>query len=344
MKTVPLGSSPVTVSTVALGTWTFAGDAIWGKSEEARCVSVVHAAIDRGITLFDSAPNYGNGRSEEILGKAVANRSDVFVATKFKIDGRTAADLRKMVDESRSRLRRDRIDLMQVHWPGATPDDTQRGLETLFLLREEGAIANVGVCNFGVFDLDETAELPIVSNQIPYNLLWRSVEGDEGIARRSRTLGRTTIAYSVLQQGLLTGRYSALAEFPTGRRRTRHFNSTEVAANHSDSGFERETDAALKGFLDVANTLGRSPIELALSFVATTPDIDVMLLGARTVDQLERSCDAAESRLTQVGRLLLEEATEPLRRAVGAHADMYQSRSRIRFPDSAGRPIRRATP
>lgn len=347
MKRVSLGETGMSVSTVALGTWTFAGDVIWGSSDEKRCIRVVDAAIERGITLFDTAPNYGNGRSEEILGKALRHRDNVVVATKFKINGKTAAELKAMVDDSRRRLGRDRIDLMQVHWPGGDSGETRRALETLLELRERSIVGAVGVCNFGVFDLDETKDLPIVSNQIPYNLLWRAVEGDDesadhrGIAAFSRSLGRTTIAYSALQQGLLTGRYEHLGAFPTGRRRTRHFSSTEAATLHSERGFAVETETALGTLLRAAETIGRPLLHLALSFVATANDIDTVLIGARDDEQLHASVDAAETSLSAEERELLETATAELKRAVGGHADMYQSESRIRFPGPDGAPIRR---
>lgn len=340
MRTIPLGTNGATVSSIALGTWTFAGDGIWGPSEEAACVRVVDAAIDRGITLFDTAPNYGNGRSETVLGKAVRNRTDVTVATKCKIDGKRPEDLRTIVTDSLTRLKRDRIDLMQIHWPGATPEETRAALSTFLELRKEGLVGELGSCNFGVFDLAETADVPLVSNQIPYSLLWRAVEGDEGIAAQSHSLGRATIAYTVLQQGLLSGRYSSLDDFPEGRKRTRHFGQQWPGTMHQETGFEAQTAAALTELVRVARLTGRPLLELALAFVSGADEIDVTLIGARDEAQLLASCDAAESELSPEERAALKAATDPLRRAVGDHADMYQSESRTRFPDSQGQPTR----
>lgn len=342
MRTIALGTHGKTISSVALGTWTFAGDHIWGASEEAACIRVVEAAIDRGITLFDTAPNYGGGRSETVLGKALGNRTDVTVATKCKIDGKRRDDLRKIVTDSLTRLKRDRIDLMQIHWPGTTPDETRAALSTFQDLQREGLVGEVGVCNFGVFDLAETADFPVASNQIPYNLLWRAVEGDAGIAARSHSLGRTTIGYTVLQQGLLTGRYDSLEAFPEGRKRTRHFGQQWPGTMHSEPGFEAQTAAALTELLGVAEQAGRPLLELALAFVVNANEIDSTLIGARDEAQLTTSCDAAESEISIDERVALIEATEPLRKAIGNHADMYRTESRIRFPDPEGKPIRTA--
>nr|MDA3951822.1 aldo/keto reductase [Spirochaeta sp.] len=337
---IPIGTDGTTISSIALGTWTFAGDGIWGASEEAACIRVVEAAIDRGITLFDTAPNYGNGRSETVLGKAVGNRTDITVATKCKIDGTRPEDLRKIVTDSLSRLKRDRVDLMQIHWPGATTADTRAALSAFRDLQKEGLVGKIGACNFGVFDLAETNDFPLVSNQIPYSLLWRAVEGPAGIAAQSHDSGLTTIAYTVLQQGLLSGRYTSLDDFPEGRKRTRHFGQQWPGTMHSEAGFEAQTAAALAEFLRVARQAGRPLLELALAFVAGSEEIDSLLIGARDEAQLLASCDAAESEISPDERTALKAATEPLRQAVDGHADMYRSESRVRFPDPRGEPTR----
>lgn len=340
MHTIPLGKNGTKISSIALGTWTFAGDRLWGGTEETACIRVVEAAIDRGITLFDSAPNYGNGRSEDVLGKAVRNRTDVTVATKCKIDGTQPEDLRGIVTGSLSRLKRDRVDLMQIHWPGPTPEETRAALAVFTELQQEGLIGEIGACNFGIFDLAETADFPLTSNQIPYNLLWRTVEGDDGIAARSHALDRVTIAYTVLQQGLLTGRYRSLETFPEERKRTRHFGQHWPETMHSETGFEAQTAAVLKSLLGIAEQAGRPLLELALAYVADGDEIDSMLIGARDVTQLHLSCDAVSSGLSADERSALKAATESLRKAIGNHADMYRTESRIRFPGSNGEPTR----
>ncbi len=344
MNSRPVGDTGMVMSSVALGTWTFASDGIWGGSQERECIRVVHAALDRGITLFDTAPNYGDGRSESILGSALRGRENGFIASKFKIDGKSGGELRRMVTDSLRRLRRDAIDIMQVHWPGTTTEETREALALLFRMRDEGLVREVGVCNFGVFDIEETRDFPIVTNQIPYSLLWRAVEGRDGIAAVSRASGRRTIAYTVLQQGLLSGRYRTLASFPEGRKRTRHFSSRHPAARHGEGGFEGQTERALSRILDLSEKFRRPVVALALGFVRANPDIDTMLLGARTVDQLNELCSLADTQLTAGEVSTLRDVTADLKESIGAHADMYEGVSRIRFPGPDGTPTRTRTP
>ena len=340
MRTVSLGSEGLSISEVALGTWTFAGDAIWGATEESRCIRVVHAALDRGVTLFDTAPNYGDGRSERILGDALQRRGDAYVATKLKIDGKRSGDIRAATIESLRRLRRDAIDLMQIHWPAATTGETVEALETFEAMRREGLIRHIGVCNFGVYDLDELPDVPVVSNQLPYSALWRVIE--EEIAGRSKERGVATIAYSVLQQGLLSGAYGSVAEFPDGRKRTRHFGRRRPAVRHRESGMEEETERALKALRALCRALDRPLPEIALAFARSRPFIDVVLVGARTEEQLVDGIEAAGSDLTEADVRAVEDATEELLRAAGGNPDMYLTESRIRFRGASGEATRSA--
>lgn len=326
-------------SRIVLGTWTFAGDAIWGPSEETAAVDVIHAALDAGVTLFDTAPNYGGGRSEALLGRALNGVDRAAVATKLKVDGLDRAQIEHKIDESRRRLKRDRIDLFQIHWPVLSTEETARALDVVFDLRERGVVGSVGVCNFGEFDIAEHGDREIVSNQLPYSLLWRVIEG--GIAAASRAAGIPTIAYTVLQQGLLGGRYHSVAEFPPGRMRVRLFSASHEAANHTDPGHEALVDDVLSQLHDLARESGLSCSHLALGYVASRPFIDRILVGARSVDQLRGVLDAIATPLDAaiVGRL--EAATDSLREALGGNPDMYQSESRVRFRAADGGPVRR---
>lgn len=339
MNRVELGDGGPGLSAVALGSWTFAGDKIWGPSEESQCIRVVHAALDRGINLFDTAPNYGEGRSEELLGKALVGRNDALVASKLRVEGKSEDEIRASVAESLRRLRRDRLDLLQIHWPAGKSEETEAALTLFLRMQEEGLVRRVGVCNFGLFDLQETRDVAIVSNQIPYSLLWRVAEN--GIGEASHARGIRTIAYTVLQQGLLTGKYRDLEDFPEGRKRTRHFASRRRAVRHSGAGMEAETARALAAIHDVSERFRRPVLDLALGFVNSRPFIDVMLLGARTEEQLFRSLEAAETTLSGEEMEAIEAATEELLQATGGNPDMYMTESRVRFPDPRGRPTRR---
>ena len=314
---------------MALGTWTFAGDAIWSESSENESISVIHAALDMGITLFDTSPNYGNGRSESILGRALANRPAAAVATKTKIGGRSRESIRQTIEESLARLQREAIDLMQIHWPGSSPEETASALDLFMEMKREGKIVNIGACNFGVHDLRETEKYPIISNQLPYNLMWRVVEKE--IAPLSKALGKRVWAYSPLQQGLLTGKYASLHDFPEGRKRTRHFSSEHEAAMHGEQGMEAETQAALTAFLKLSEETGIPPMKLGLSYIMSHPFIDTVLVGARTVSQLEELVASTEGTPDPGLIETLDSISQPLLEATGGNPDMYQPVSRVRY-------------
>jgi len=313
-------------SPIALGTWTFAGDSIWLESNDKESISVIHAALDMGITLFDTSPNYGNGRSETILGKAVKGRSNATIATKIKINDKSPADLRRYIEKSLKRLNRETIDLMQIHWPGNSSEETLEALDLFVTMKKEGKILNIGACNFGIFDLEETKNFPIISNQLPYSLMWRLIE--EQIAPLSKAQGKVVWIYSPLQQGLLSGRYSNIEDFPEGHMRTRHFSSTRTAANHGESGMENETQSTLKSFLTIASETNIPPLELGLRYIQSKSFIDTILIGARSIKQIEEIVLSLNGPLDKEIIELLNKGSGNLLAAADRNPDMYQSRVR----------------
>lgn len=327
MQMVRLGKQGPVVSRLSIGTWTFAGDAIWSSVEEKECVGVIHAAMDAGVNLFDSAPNYGSGRSERVLGLALQGRPDALVATKFKVDGKTPADLVRMVDESLRRLGREAIDIMQIHWPTEHKSELDAAFETLAGLRSAGKIRYLGVCNFGKRDLQDHHGRDFISNQLPYSLMWRGVEN--GIAEKSKELGLGVIAYSPLQQGLLSGKYQSLAQFPANRKQTRHFSSAWAATRHKEPGMEAQTEICLQGFNSIALETGIAPTNLALAYVLQRPFIDVALAGARSVAQLEELLTTFTVELDSTVVARLDAVSKDLLLATGDNPDMYQSIGRV---------------
>lgn len=318
----------VPFSPVALGTWSFAGDTIWAESDEKESIAVIHAALDRGIALFDTSPNYGSGRSEMILGKALKGRSRGSVATKIKVDGLSETEITRAVEQSLRNLRRESIDLMQIHWPAA-PSEVFNALNCFMDLKAQGKIKNIGVCNFGIFDLEETKSFPIISNQLPFNLLWRVVE--EKIAPASKSMGMKVWAYSPFQQGLLTGRYKKISDFPEGRMRTRIFSSERKAAGHGEAGMEPEAQNVLDTFLNIAEQTGISPLELGLRYIESQSFIDTILVGARTVDQLMEIINSMKGPLDYELSAELNRFSEALLKATKGNPDMYQHLSRVRY-------------
>jgi aryl-alcohol dehydrogenase-like predicted oxidoreductase len=221
MEQINIGSTSLKTSRIGLGTWAIGGWQ-WGGTNEAASIATIRTAVERGVTLIDTAPVYGFGRSEEIVGKALAEgglRNHVQLATKVGLawqdgviyrDSRPAR-IRREVEDSLRRLRTDVIDLYQVHWPDLeTPfAETARTLDDL---RSEGKIRAIGVSNFSPAQMDAfRAFARLDAVQPPYNLFEREIEAD--VLPYARRTALTVLSYGALCRGLLSGRISAATKF-----------------------------------------------------------------------------------------------------------------------------------
>jgi aryl-alcohol dehydrogenase-like predicted oxidoreductase len=221
---LPLAEIPGTslkVSRVALGTWAIGGW-MWGGSDEAESISTIRAALEQGINLVDTAPVYGFGRSEEIVGNAIALwrlRSRVIIATKAGLEwnngkvfrNATRARIMREIDDSLRRLRTDYIDIYQVHWPDPVVSvaETAEAMSTLF---KQGKIRAIGVSNFSVDQIEQFRRVaPLHVVQPPYNLFERDIEAD--ILPYCRKNKIATLGYGALCRGLLSGRMRHDTEF-----------------------------------------------------------------------------------------------------------------------------------
>jgi aryl-alcohol dehydrogenase-like predicted oxidoreductase len=221
MEKTQIGSSGITTSRVGLGTWAIGGW-MWGGTDEAQSIATIRSAVDRGVTLIDTAPVYGFGHSEEIVGKALAEgklRDQVQIATKVGLnwkDGAVFRDsrparIRSEIEDSLRRLRTDVIDLFQVHWPDleTSISDAARTLQDLL---REGKIRAIGVSNFSPAQMDlfgSVAKLDAV--QPPYNLFEREIETD--VLPYAKGKGLTVLSYGALCRGLLSGRMTSDTNF-----------------------------------------------------------------------------------------------------------------------------------
>src|SRR5262245_3783380 len=202
------------VSRVAIGTWAIGGW-MWGGTDEVESIGTIRAAVEHGVNVIDTAPAYGFGRSEEIIGKAIAEgnlRSRVLIATKVGLEwerGRvfrnaSRARILEEVNASLRRLRTDYIDIYQVHWPDplVTIEETAEAMETLLV---QGKIRAIGVSNFSVAQMERFRRVaPLHVLQPPYNLFERAVEAD--ILPYCRKNKIATFGYGALCRGLLSGR------------------------------------------------------------------------------------------------------------------------------------------
>lgn len=326
-----LGTSNLKVSALAFGAWQIGDPAYWGEGDAHDAQAVVDAALDAGITLFDTAEMYGKGESERALGKALgARRKDVLVASKVWPDKCAPADLRRACEGSLERLGTDYLDLYQIHWPvrGIPFSDVYGELDRL---KQEGKIREIGVSNFGVQDLDTWMTAgTCVSDQLGYNLLFRAVEWEILPACARHGIG--VLVYMPLLQGLLTGRWHTAEEVPMLRRRTRHFSSHREGTRHGEAGCEALTFGTLAKVARVADGVGVPMASLALAWLLANPSVSSVIVGGRHPEQLRRNLDAAGMTLTQDVRAELDFITEPLKAQLGSNADMWLSAedSRIR--------------
>ena len=329
MRYRQLGQSDLSVSVVGQGCWSIATkDVFWDGQDRADSVAAIHAALEAGVNFFDTAPAYGNGESEEILGEALGSRRPgVIVATKVAPTDLEPERLRESCEKSLRALGTDYIDLYQVHWPsGVVPlEATYRTLEDL---RREGKVRWLGVSNFGVSYLDELLTLGRVeSNQVPYNLLWRAVEFE--IVPRCSQDRVGILCYSPLAQGLLTGKFTTADEVPEKRARTRLFSKDRRLTRHGELGCEQATFAAVEAIRQAARELLQPMGHVALAWLLCQPGVTSVLAGARTADQAVDNAAAAAVELDAATVARLSHITESIKQAMGGNADPWEHISRM---------------
>lgn len=310
-----LGDSGIDVSAVALGTWGIGGW-MWGGVEEAKAVGAIHTAIEEGITLIDTAPIYGFGRSEEIVGRAIAgHRHQVVMATKCGMvwdreegkffhhsndQGFTAGPASKKIylclrpdsilaeiDRSLARLKTDYIDLYQTHWQDPTTpiDDT---MDTLLKLKTAGKIRAIGVSNATMDQIK--AYGPIDSDQERFSLLDRDLE-EQGVLDFLQQRHLAMLAYSPLCLGLLTGAITPGTRFAEGDVR------------RSDPRFQPETIRRVNTALEqvvvpIASGHGASVAQTILAWTAARPGMTSVLCGARDAAHAKENAAAGQLALS----------------------------------------------
>lgn len=328
MERITLGGTDISVSRLALGTWAFGGDPVWGDQSDRASIDTVCAALDLGIDFIDTAAGYAGGRSEEVVGRALKGRRDrAVIATKV---GRTLSrdGIVKAAEDSLRRLGTDYLDVYYIHWPnpGIPLDESLSGLGAL---REAGKIRAAGVCNFGPLwlrDLAAARDAGIVAvHQLPYSLFWRAIEFE--IMPATTTMGHTVVAYSTLAQGLLTGSFRSAGDVPKGLRISRFYSG----GAHGEPGCEDEVFAALDGLRALAAETGIAMSDLAIGWVLSRPGVGVALTGARTPDEIRANAAALDrhpdARLFERMCAL----AEPVRARLGPNPDMWMNAAQSRF-------------
>ncbi len=309
----------IEVSRVALGTWAIGGW-MWGGTDEIESIRTIHAALDRGVNAIDTAPVYGFGTSEEIVGKAVketGGRHSLAIATKCGLEWDAARNavwrnsskerIRKEVEDSLRRLRTDVIDVYQIHWPDPSVP-LEETAELMEVLKKEGKIQTIGVSNFdpdqmGAFR--SRARLAVC--QPPYNLFERGIERDVLPFCLEQKI--STLAYGALCRGLLTGKMTPETRFSGDDLRRADPKFQEPRYSHYLDAVSR-----LARFARVRH--GRDLIHLAVRFVLDR-GASVALWGGRHPNQVDPlpgvfGWSLGEEEMAEIDRILEEAVPEPV--------------------------------
>ena len=295
-----LGHSGLWVSAVGIGCNNFGA-----KCDEAATRAVVHACLDAGITLFDTADMYGNrGGSETLLGRILGHhRKDIVLASKFGLpmgegpylNGAGRHYIMRAVEDSLRRLRTDHLDLYQVHRPDpATPiEETLRALDDLV---RDGKVRYVGCSNFAGWQLAEAewaaragGTVRFISAQNEYSLVDRRIQGE--LVPAANAYGVGILPYFPLANGLLTGKYQRNHAMPDGARMTeRPTRAEEVLTDRNWTIAEKVADYAA--------ARGHSLLETAIGWLASQDHVPSVIAGATTAEQVAQNAAAADWRMT----------------------------------------------
>ena len=311
MDHIKIAGLPFDASRIGLGTWAIGGW-LWGGTEESDAISTIHAALDNGINLIDTAPVYGFGRSEELVGKALqgGRREGAIIATKVGLDwssgkilrNSTPARLRQELEDSLCRLKTDVIDIYQVHWPDASVpfEETARTLDGF---RREGKIRAIGVSNFSPEQMDRFRRgAPLAAIQPPYNLFEREIEKD--VLPYAERNDLVVLAYGALCRGLLSGKITAETQFKGDDLRKTDPKFRQPRLGQYLAAVERLDRFARERY-------AKTMLALAVRWVLDRGDKIVALWGARRPDQLAPVEDVMgwtldDAAMQEIDRILAE--------------------------------------
>ncbi|HEU0136309.1 MAG TPA: aldo/keto reductase [Flavobacterium sp.] len=313
MRYRTLANTDLKLSEVTFGAWA-AGGWMWGGNERGDAIEAIRASYDMGITSIDTAPIYGQGESEEIVGKAIKDlpRDRFQILTKFgmrwdlakgefgfsskdndgndidiyKYAGRDS--IMKECEDSLKRLGTDYIDLYQIHWPDSTTAISET-MEAVSRLIEQGKVRHAGVCNYNAAQMAEAEKyVTLVSDQVPYSMVRRDIETE--LIPYCIEHGKSILAYSPLERGLLTGKMKPGHHFNEGDHRQALPYFKEENLRRTNEFLDRIKYIADEKQLTIGQTV--------ILWTLQQPGITITLVGARNKDQAVQNAKAIDSHLT----------------------------------------------
>jgi aryl-alcohol dehydrogenase-like predicted oxidoreductase len=302
MQTRRLGNSDLLITPLGVGAWAIGGGGLpfaWGPQDDNDSIGAIHAALDRGINWIDTAPVYGLGHSEEIVGRAIKGRARPYVFTKCSIvwdekrepsRSMDRESIRRECEASLRRLGIDAIDLYQIHWPDPEPG-IEEGWSAVAELQKEGKVRWIGVSNFKPVQMARIQPIaPITSLQPPYSILSPEIEAEILPYCARHNIG--VIVYSPMKSGLLTGAMTRerIAKMPEDdfRQRTVSFKEPLLTRNLNLVELMRA----------IGKRHGRTPGEVALAWTLRRPEVTGAIVGLRSAKQVDGIIGAADFRLS----------------------------------------------
>jgi aryl-alcohol dehydrogenase-like predicted oxidoreductase len=320
MQTRRLGNSDLQITPLGIGAWAIGGGGIpfaWGPQDDDDSIGAIHTALDRGVNWIDTAPVYGLGHSEDVVGRAIKHRATrPYIFTKCSIvwdESRVPTrsmkrdSIRRECEESLRRLGIDAIDLYQIHWPDPEPG-IEEGWSAVAELQKEGKVRWIGVSNFKPAHMARIQPIaPITSLQPPYSILSPEIEAE--ILPYCAQQGIGVIVYSPMKSGLLTGAMTRerIASMPEDdfRQRTISFKEPLLTRNLNLVELLRA----------IGSRHSRTPGEVALAWTLRRPEVTGAIVGLRSAKQVEGVIGAADFRLSgaeaeEIARFLRENTPE----------------------------------
>jgi len=284
MKTRQLGTSDLNVTEIILGTWAIGGT-MWSEYDEADAILAIETAIDNGINCIDTAPAYGAGHADELIGSIISGRRDkVLIASKCGLDIENGYrhNLKPEfvmydLEQSLKRLGTDYLDLYQIHWPDPAVqiEDTMKALVNA---KESGKIRYIGICNFSGDQLKEAMKYgEITSCQPNYSLLEREIESDQMKVCVENNIG--IISYGSLGAGMLTGKYKELPQFKKSDARNFFYKFFKKQ-------YWPEVKAVVDKVREIAKKRGVKPGHVAIAWNLSKSGVRAAIVGARTAEQV----------------------------------------------------------
>ena len=327
MEFKQLGTSSVKVTPIAFGAWAIGGW-MWGGAEEQAAIKAINASLDAGVTTIDTAPIYGFGKSEELVGQALqgVGRDKYQILTKYGMNWRTDKGqyyfdsldnsgkpvkiyrysgreaVIKDCEDSLRRLRTDYIDLLQIHWSDATTPISET-MEAVATLIQQGKVRAAGVFNYNVAQVDEALKtVKLASNQVPYSMIHRGIESN--VVPQALAKGMSIVPYSPLQRGLLTGKIKRDHKFNDGdtRENNRYYKPENID----------QTNSFLQKIKPIADGYSVTLAQLVINWTTRQPAMDCVLVGARDEKQVRENVKSLSFKLTDEELKFIRKSAESL--------------------------------